>query len=77
MSALFRGNTVRKTFGKIAQYNKVFQIINLQLRNKNWLILQGYVESTVSKCTFLCFGFGDSGVSIWGVRFHAHASAHP
>ena len=26
---------------------------------KNLLFLQGYLESTVSKCTCLCFDFGD------------------
>ena len=38
--------------------------MTLQSRDKNWLFLQGSLESTVSKCTH--FGFGDfSGKYNW------------
>ena len=40
-------------------YHKVFQIITFQPRDIKLLVLQGCLESTVSKCTCLCFGFGD------------------
>ena len=51
---------ISKTFdGKIAWYHEVFQIITLHPRDKNLLYLQGYLESTVSKCLLLWFDFGD------------------
>ena len=56
---------INETFdGKIAWYHEVFQIITLQLRDKNFL--KGYLESTVSKCSCQCLGFGDlSGKNNW------------
>ena len=54
-----------KTFdGKIARYHKVFLIITLHPRDQNLLFLQGYLESTISKCS--CLRFGDfSGKNNW------------
>ena len=51
---------IRKTFdGKIAWYHKVFETVTLQPRDKHLLFLKRYLESTVSKCACLYFGFGD------------------
>ena len=47
-------------------YHEIFQIITLRPHDKNLLFPQGYLGSTVSKCTCLCFGFGDfSGKKNW------------
>ena len=51
---------------KLKWYHKVFQIITLKPYDENLLFLRGYPESTVSKCMFLCFDFGDfSGKNNW------------
>ena len=47
-------------------YHKVFHIITLQPCDKNLLFVQSYLESTISKCTCLCFNFGNfSGKNNW------------